>query len=176
MTQEIQQEQNNTHEPEVKAELPPKRANKYMFYGLISIIQISITFLVCQSYVDRTNGRLVDYIEQEISGKPTIRVLDLKGLTKQLLGKGLTPAETAEYGDLYIQSLNEQGFLVLDASSIIAYKEGLTRPLPEFQEVKAVADKLGIKAKQDYQELLDNSALSKLYEQLNTPQGTTNGY
>ena len=160
----------------VKVKLPPKKASKYMFYSLISIIQISITFLFCQSYVDKTNGYLIDYIEQEMAKKPNVRVLNLKKLTENLMAKGLSPAETAEYGDLYIQTLSEQRYLVLDSSPIIAYKDGLNIPLPEFSDVKKVAESLGIQPKENYQKLLNNTTLGQIYDKLNVKENNNNAY
>jgi len=143
-----------------------KKNNKYIFYGFVSLIQICIVFLLCQLYINNTNEKLVTYIQEITNDRPVIKVLDLKEITTKLLAEGLSTAEVAEYGDLYIQILNKQGVLVIKASTVITYDNRKNEPLPSLDVVRKTAKEMGIEPEKDYQKILDESPISKLYKAL----------
>lgn len=102
-----------------------------------------LTLLVSASVYFLADSK-INALDERLSSRSDVMMLDMDGSIKKLIDDGMKPAESVLYINTMMKVLKAKGVLVIDAKSVLSVPESAKIKLIDEEQLYAVAKSLGL--------------------------------
>ena len=124
------------------------------------ICSLTLTLLASISVYLIMDSKIKE-IDERLSSRSDVMMLDMDGSIKKLIDDGMKPSESVLYINTMMKVLRAKGVLVVDAKSVLSVPESAKISLIDEEQLYAVAESLGLsptdKDIEDVEEAMDAS-------------------
>jgi len=107
------------------------------------ICSLTLTLLVSALVYFLMDSK-INALDERLSSRSDVMMLDMDGSIKKLIDDGMKPAESVLYINTMMKVLKAKGVLVVDAKSVLSVPESAKITLIDEKQLYAVAESLGL--------------------------------
>lgn len=110
---------------------------------IMVICSLILTLLASASVYFLIDSK-INSLDERLSSRSDVMMLDMDGSIKKLIDDGMKPAESVLYINTMMKVLKAKGVLVVDAKSVLSVPESAKITLIDEKQLYAVAESLGL--------------------------------
>lgn len=110
---------------------------------IMVICSLILTLLASASVYFLIDSK-INSLDERLSSRSDVMMLDMDGSIKKLIDDGMKPAESVLYINTMMKVLKAKGVLVVDAKSVLSVPESAKITLIDEEQLYAVAESLGL--------------------------------
>lgn len=110
---------------------------------IMVICSLTLTLLVSALVYFLMDSK-INALDERLSSRSDVMMLDMDGSIKKLIDDGMKPAESVLYINTMMKVLKAKGVLVVDAKSVLSVPESAKITLIDEKQLYAVAESLGL--------------------------------